>query len=206
MLDLLDYRRRVAEMYSTVRRLGTESLEAFAHFQTARNELFATHLSSALSDEQKATFKGLHYQPYDPRFRITAEVQPIADAVTYHDDQVEEGTFRMRPFGRVEVELPTGRGQLTLYWILGYGGGVFLPFRDVSSGKTTYGGGRYLLDTIKGADLGTDGGRIVLDFNYAYHPSCTYHPRWVCPLALTENWLPFEVPVGEQLPENGYSL
>lgn len=204
MLDLLDYRRRVAEMYMQVRQLGTGSPEAFAHFQAVRDQLFAEHPSSALSDQQKTAFTGLHYAPYDPRFRIEVEVQPVDSEVTYHDDQVEQGTFRMRPIGKIDVELPTGRGQLTLYWIMGYGGGLFLPFRDARSGKTTYGGGRYLLDTIKGADLGSDGGRLILDFNYAYHPSCTYHPRWVCPLALSENWLPFAIPVGEQLPENGY--
>jgi uncharacterized protein (DUF1684 family) len=204
MLDLLDYRRRVAEIYMHIRRLGTEQPEAFAHFQQVRDQLFAEHPSSALSDEQKLTFTGLRYAAYDPRFRIEVDVQPVDDDITYHDDQVEQGTFRMRPVGRVDVELPTGHGQLTVYWILGYGGGLFLPFRDASSGKTTYGGGRYLLDTIKGADLGTNGSRLTLDFNYAYHPSCTYHPRWVCPLALAENWLPFDVPVGEQLLEITY--
>jgi uncharacterized protein (DUF1684 family) len=204
MLELLDYRRRVAELYTTIRQLGTGSAEAFAHFQKVRNRLFAEHPSSPLSDEQKATFNGLLYLPYDPRFRVTAAVTPVTDEVIYKDEHVEEGTFHMRSFGTVDFELPTGRGRLTLYWILGYGGGVFLPFRDASSGKTTYGGGRYLLDTIKGADLGTEDGRIILDFNYAYHPSCTYHPRWICPLALAENRLSFAVPVGEQLPENGY--
>jgi hypothetical protein len=97
--------------------------------------------------------------------------------------------------------LPTGQGRLTLYWIMGYGGGVFLPFRDATCGHSTYGGGRYLLDTIKGADLGRAGTQIILDFNYAYHPSCTYHHRWVCPLAPMENRLTVPIPVGEQMPE-----
>lgn len=203
MLDLLDYRRRVSEMYATIRRLGTDSPEALYHFQAERNDLFAYHPSSALSDEQKSAFKGLTYTPYDPRFRVVAEVTPISDVEPYRDDSVEEGTFRMRPFGTVDLVLPTGRTQLTLYWIMGYGGGVFLPFRDATSGHSTYGGGRYLLDTIKGADLGAEGNKIVLDFNYAYHPSCTYHYRWVCPLAPTENRLTFPIPVGEQMPTLG---
>jgi uncharacterized protein (DUF1684 family) len=87
---------------------------------------------------------------------------------------------------------------LSLFWISGYGGGVFVPFADATSRETTYGGGRYLLDTIKGADLGsTPEGEIILDFNFAYNPSCAYNPRWTCPLAPPENRLPFAVTAGE---------
>ena len=85
-----------------------------------------------------------------------------------------------------------------------YGGGVFIPFRDGTSGSETYGAGRYLLDTVKGADLGGTGDRLVLDFNYAYHPSCAYDPRWSCPLAPRANWLTVPVRVGERLPPDGW--
>jgi len=199
MLDLLDYRRQVSVLYSAIRQLGSNSPDAFQHFQAERDVLFAQHPSSALSNDQKATFKGLHYQTYDERFRIVTEVHPITEGRAYRDNEVESGTFQMRPFGTVHLDLPTGQGDLTLYWIMGYGGGVFLPFRDMTNGVTTYGGGRYLLDTIKGADLGSADGRVVLDFNYAYHPSCAYNPRWVCPLSPPENRLTFPIPVGEQL-------
>jgi len=94
------------------------------------------------------------------------------------------------------VDLPIGR--LEVYWLDAYGGGLFLPFRDATSGTTTYGGGRYLLDTIKGADLGsTEAGALVLDFNFAYHPSCHYHHRWSCPLAPRENHLTVPIEAGE---------
>ena len=59
-------------------------------------------------------------------------------------------------------------------------------------------GGRDLFDTIKGADLGVTQTEITLDFNYAYNPSCAYDARWVCPLAPTENRLPFAVRAGEK--------
>ena len=85
-----------------------------------------------------------------------------------------------------------------LFWIAGYGGGLFLPFGDVTNGRQTYGGGRYLYDTIKGADLGATLDEMVLDFNYAYHPSCHYNPRWVCPLAPPESKLPFPILAGEK--------
>ena len=73
------------------------------------------------------------------------------------------------------------------------------PFADAGNGDTTYGGGRYLLDTVKGADLGHDGDLIILDFNYAYHPSCVHSNRWSCPLAPATNHLGFAVEAGERL-------
>ena len=91
--------------------------------------------------------------------------------------------------------------SLEMYWLDGYGGGLLLPFRDATSGDSTYGAGRYLLDTVKGADLGMIDGRIVLDFNFAYNPSCVYDPAWVCPLAPPANRLPVPVMAGEQLPD-----
>jgi len=66
---------------------------------------------------------------------------------------------------------------------------VFLPVRDATSGSESYGAGRYLLDTVKGADLGLSDGRLVLDFNFAYNPSCSYAARWTCPLAPPANQL-----------------
>ena len=76
---------------------------------------------------------------------------------------------------------------------------MFLPFLDATSGKESYGGGRYLLDTIKSADHGTTpDGKTVLDFNFAYNPSCYYSPRWICPLAPRTNRLPAPVRGGER--------
>jgi uncharacterized protein len=89
--------------------------------------------------------------------------------------------------------------KLNLYWFRSYGGGLFLSFRDSTSGKQTYGGCRYLLDTVKGADLGASDGRLVLDFNFAYQPSCSYDPRWICPLAPAANRMTVAVLAGERL-------
>jgi uncharacterized protein len=64
----------------------------------------------------------------------------------------------------------------------------------------TYGGGRYLLDTVKGADLGLDDGRLVLDFNFAYTPSCSYDDSWACPLSPAANRLAVRMAAGERHP------
>jgi uncharacterized protein (DUF1684 family) len=104
-------------------------------------------------------------------------------------------TFALERIGRVHLPF----GMLEVYWLAVYGGGVFIPFRDGTSGTETYGAGRYLLDTIKGADLGGTGDRLVLDFNYAYHPSCFYSDEWACPLAPPGNTLPGPIEAGERI-------
>lgn len=101
-------------------------------------------------------------------------------------------------FASVTFALAGDAYALELYWLDGYGGGIFLPFKDATSGTETYGGGRYLLDTVKGADLGARGDRLILDFNFAYNPSCSYDPRWVCPLSPPQNHLALRVEAGER--------
>ncbi len=199
MLDLLDYRRRVTEIYRAIRAADGDPV-AWVTFRQQRDDLFSTHSQSALDAAQKATFKGLDYYAYDPAFRVTAHVQTDIEPVSTLIDLGDDGQFTTQRFARVDFTLPTGSGSLYIYWIKQYGGGVFLPFGDATNRNTTYGGGRYLYDTIKGADLGTTTSEIVLDFNYAYNPSCAYNPRWTCPLAPPENRLSFPVPAGEKIP------
>lgn len=199
MLDLLDYRRRVAEMYQLLRGGGTDAPEAHAYFRRTRDSLFRDHPQSPLSAEQKADFFGLRYHVYDPAYKVIVTVNTEIEPLAYSVDLGDDGQFTMTRFGQVTFTVPTGTCTLALYWINGYGGGVFLPFRDATNGQTTYGGGRYLLDTIKGVDLGGDTNQLILDFNYAYHPSCYYNARWVCPLAPPENLLDFPIPAGEML-------
>lgn len=194
---LLDYRRAVADIYAQLRRPDLSLEEKYHEFRWGRDHLFASHPQSALSAEQKATFQGLRYYPYNPAWRfilpVDTEVEPdIIEVYLQHD-----GLVRMQRFGQMHFELAGQPVSLSLFWILGYGGGVFLPFRDLTNGQTTYGGGRYLLDTIKHADLGHEDGQLVIDFNFAYNPSCAYNPRWFCPLAPAENRLPVAIEAGE---------
>src|SRR5688572_10446352 len=178
MLDLLDYRRRVTAMYASIRVAGINAPESFALFRATRDELFARHPQSALDATQKQSFTHLNYYAYNPAYRVLAEVELLDAPLEYETDGGDDGAVKIRQIGQVIFELPQGSGSLGVFWIAGYGGGVFIPFRDATNGDTTYGGGRYLLDTIKGADLGSVGEALVLDFNYAYHPSCYYNPRW----------------------------
>ena len=196
--DLLDYRRRVAGMYAQARANRLDLPARCAQFRQARDELFQHHPQSSLSDAQKAHFQGLRYYPYDPALRFVVPLDPASEPGTLEVPLRDEGLLRLQRVGKVRFSIGGRPFELSIFWVLGYAGGLFLPFRDATSGTTTYPGGRYLLDTIKGADLGQEGGRLILDFNYAYNPSCAYHPRWDCPLAPPENVSPVEIRAGEQ--------
>ncbi len=171
-LNLADWRRKVAELYAEVRELAAEDPERTHRFSRAqRDRLFGRHPSSPLSVDQQRAVPGLSYCPYDPAWRLAAGVQ-AADPHT-REIELPESTFQLTLAGHVEVPLATDRAWLDLFWIEGYGGGLFLPFlpfKDATNGNTTYGGARYLYDTIKGVDLGTAFDALVLDFNFAYHP------------------------------------
>jgi uncharacterized protein len=187
-LELADYRRRVAELY-----LSDVELD---EFRRRRDQLFRDHPQSPIPPERRAAFAGLRYFPPDPDARVEATLGP-AEGVLEIDTGGEDGVVRYARVGRLE----TPWGELTLFWIAAYGGGLFLPFRDATAGSETYGAGRYLTDTVKGTfgrglEPGPAGG-VVLDFNYAYNPSCAYDASWACPLAPPENRLDEPVRAGE---------
>jgi uncharacterized protein len=194
---LWDWRRRVAELYAELRR--TDDPEAaWRLWRAERDRLFAEHPQAPLDADRRPSFAGLDLFPYDPRFRFEVELEVPEDRSPVAVPAGADGEVGLLPFARTRGLAGALGGELALYWIAGYGGGVFLPFRDATSGTETYAGGRYLLDTIKGADLGVRGGRVVLDFNFAYNPSCSYSRRWVCPLAPAANRLPRPVTAGER--------
>lgn len=192
-LDLLDYRRKVQEIYRRVRQGQGE--EAWQEWRRARDVLFAEHPQSPIED--RSSFRGFDYFDYDPEWRTQAGFTPVDYEPTLITS--DEGTARFVKNGILQFEVKGNHASLEVLWLDAYGGGVFLPFRDATSGVFTYGGGRYLLDTVKGADLGHAGEQVVLDFNYSYHPSCVHSSRWACPLAPPSNHLGFAVEAGERL-------
>lgn len=197
-LSVVDWRRRVWQLYGEVRRVAVEDpVGSHRLWQQGRNELFAGHSASPLLPAARRGFGGLPVAAYDPAWRLEVQLRP-AEAATIEMTTGSDGDV---PFTRIGlVELPSG-GTLDVWRLQSYGGGIFLPVRDGLAGRAggTYGGGRYLLDTIKGADLGM--GRepdwLLLDLNFAYNPSCAYDPAWACPLAPAGNILGVEIGVGE---------
>lgn len=194
-LALWDYRRRVAEIYHDVRH-GGPGPETWESWRASRDHLFSTHPETPL--EETTGFGGITYFPYDPEWRTTATFTPLPrDSVSPPQSGV--GATRFTKLGRLQFEVGDSAFELDMLWLDSYGGGVFLPFRDKTNGKATYGGGRYLLDSAKGADLGHVRDEVVLDFNFAYHPSCVHSDRWSCPLAPESNHLDVAVRAGERL-------
>lgn len=195
--DLLDWKRRVFELYATVRR-SSDVPAAWRHWREVRAELFRAHPQSPLPPDRRRAHEDVPYFEYDPRMRILADVRS-AESERLAIGTSHPGTIDFTRFGVARFELQGRSLSLELYWLEGYGGGLFLPFSDTTSEDETYGGGRYLLDTVKGADLGSEDGRLVLDFNFAYNPSCAYDATWLCPLTPAPNRLPITVRAGERL-------
>jgi uncharacterized protein (DUF1684 family) len=202
VLDLLDWKRRISELYGDVRRTAASDPEAaWRRWREGRDELFRTHPQSPVPEAERPAYAGVPLFPYDPAFRVAGSVEP-AEPEALEIGASDGGAYRFTRFGVVRFDLPGATGlSLDAYWLEGYGGGLFLPLRDATAGRETYGAGRYLMDTVKGSDLGMgDDGRPVLDFNFAYNPSCSYDPRWSCPLAPPANRLAVEVRAGERSP------
>jgi uncharacterized protein (DUF1684 family) len=191
---LWDWRRRVADMWHDIRAAETPRV-GWRLWKATRADLFARHPQTPLDPGSALP----EYFDYDPALRFEVHLVPTATTDPMYMPAGNDGEVKLLPFAETAGLQPTLGGELTLYWVTGYGGGVFLPFLDATSGTETYGGGRYLLDTIKSADHGvTATGKTILDFNFAYNPSCYYSPRWVCPLAPRDKRLPMPVRGGEK--------
>ncbi|MBB5577884.1 MULTISPECIES: DUF1684 domain-containing protein [Rhizobium] len=197
--QLWEWREKIANLYYEVRS-SPDAVAAWRLWCDTRSTLFRDHPQSPIELADREKFEGPTTFSYDPSLRLTVQLVPVTPERTTVATGVD-GDLSMHAFSRTAgLETRLG-GELTLYWIEGYGGGVFLPFVDATSGTETYGGGRYLLDTIKGADLGVvrPDGTLVLDFNFSYFPSCAYSSRYVCPLAPSGNRLKGGVRAGERL-------
>lgn len=192
---VLDWRRKVHAIYSAVR-LEPDPARGHAFWVEQRDQLLKTHPASPVPAVIRDSYVGADVVDYDPQLRYTVSVAPAESPDVREVPTGTDGVVRFERAG--VVDLP-GVGTLDLWWLLGYGGGYFLPIRD--SDPRSYGGGRYILDTVKGADLGGDADGLVVDLNFAYQPSCAYDPAWACPLAGPGNTVDVAVLVGEKYRE-----
>ena len=142
-LTLLDWRRRTAALYSAARS-AVDPEVGWRTWRDGRDELFAGHPDSPLDEGARATFTGLPYAPYDPALRFESRLEPAEPAQL----DVPTAADGVVPLDRIGTVGLGDLGRIDVWWIGGYGGGVFLPLRDGSAGSTTYGGGRYLLDSV----------------------------------------------------------
>jgi uncharacterized protein (DUF1684 family) len=204
-LWLADWRRRTAELYAEVRAIAaTDASAALAHWRAVRETLYRTHPQSPVPPGERAAFEARHFDSDGSlRFSVALEPHPPDEpaAPLLGLSSVDGRELAFTRFGRIRVPFPQGERWLSVFWMVGYAGGLFIPFRDATNGTETYAAGRYLLDAAKSLDLGGDpgAGTIVVDFDYAIQPSCAFDPRWACPLAPPENRLDIAVRAGERL-------
>src|SRR2546421_8926188 len=170
LIDLVDWRRRVGDLY---RIDGPDSIH---EFRRRRDELFKTHPQSPIEPEQRASFKSLSYFEPDPSYRVRARLEPGPDDELLIDTGGADGEIHFRRSARLAFELAGQRCSLTVLSLRQYAGGLFVPFKDATSGHETYGGGRYLVHTAQKTEghllevtTGSAGGLIGL--HYAHHPS-----------------------------------
>lgn len=202
---LADWRRQIAALYAEVRAMAAnDPAVALAHWRAVRERLFREHPQSPLPPAARAGFRATHF-PHDPtmRFEVRLEAAPPAPPGALPLELPNSGadTLSFSRLGRIELPFGDRPRSLSVFWMAGYAGGLFVPFRDETNGHETYGAGRYLLDTAKGADLGGDPGTttLIVDFNFATQPSCAFDARWACPLAPPENRLDLPIRAGERL-------
>jgi uncharacterized protein (DUF1684 family) len=198
-LELSDWRRQVSELYAAVRS-QPDPEQGHALWRAGRDALFRTHPQSPLTADDPLRATGLPYWPYDRALRFELPLRPVDP-----DLPVElaiptdgEGTTRLRLAGRITLPSPID-ATVDVWSLRQYAGGLFLPLRDGTAGEESYGGGRYLLDTAKGADLAGTAETLVIDLNFLYHPSCRYNPRWQCPLAPESNTVTQPIRAGERV-------
>nr|WP_084101308.1 DUF1684 domain-containing protein [Demequina sp. NBRC 110051] len=187
---VLDWRRHVAALYAEVR-ATPDPAAAHARWIEGRAELLAAHPATPVPAEHRSSFSPV-VAPYDPDWRFEVPVQ----AAEPERREVPTATDGVVPFERIGRVTLGDLGSLDVWWLDSYGGGVFVPLKDAS--PSSYGGGRYLLDTVKGADLGGGTEALVIDLNFAFQPSCAYSSDWVCPLPGPGNRLDVPVEVGER--------
>jgi len=195
-LDLLDWKRQVLALYQQVR-ASSDPHSAWELWRETRDRLFREHPQSPVPADRRADFPGCRYFEYDARARVLAHVEP-SEPVRCDVVASTGAAFPFSNVGTARFALDGEEHSLALLWNEGYGGGLFVSFQDETSGRETYPAARYLLDTVKGADLGTNGSLLVLDFNFAYNPCCAYDSSWACPLAPPESRLSLSVRAGER--------
>lgn len=170
-----------------------------------KDRFFAASPQSPLPHHERHThFTGLSYFPPDLRFRIEAEVIPFAQPEIV---RLATSTGELRPQVRY-AELRFQIGDQTLH-LAGFADPheqyiheLFVPFRDATSGRESYGAGRYLEVAVH-HHIG-DEIKATLDFNLAYNPYCAYSPDYSCPIPPAENTLPIAIMAGERVYGKGH--
>ena len=160
-------------------------------FRQRKDEFFKNDPNSPLTPEQQEVFTGLNYYPENLDLRFELTIEPLDEQQQITMQTSTGGTAEFVRWGRIRFEVDGDPAELTVY-VSVEGGGYFLPFTDATTGKETYGSGRYLEVDPR------PGGEFAVDFNMAYNPYCAYNARWTCPIPPKENQLGVPIRAGEK--------
>lgn len=163
-----------------------------AAWRTARDANFKTAADSPIPDSLKAKFTQLDWFPVSREYRVTAkfEANPKFERIEIPRSQGKPEWYIVA--GWLHFKIGEVNCKLTAYQANPKDSKtLFVPFRDLTTGNGTYGGGRYI-DTRRADN------RVPLDFNRAYNPYCVYNYSYACPVPPEENRLPVAIEAGEK--------
>jgi uncharacterized protein (DUF1684 family) len=157
---------------------------------------FRDPATSPLDEEERKAFKGLSFFNVDEQYHITATLTRTPDLPFFEMPHSNNRTYAYQKFGVITFTLNGTTFTLPVYSneSLRKDKLVFFPFTDLTNGKETYGGGRYL--DLHYSDTS---GTTEVDFNLCYQPYCAHSHRYSCPIVPKENHLDIAIRAGEKL-------
>ncbi|HZU14430.1 MAG TPA: DUF1684 domain-containing protein [Chloroflexota bacterium] len=170
---------------------GHDETQELTQFRAAKDAFMKEDEQSPLPSEERENFPGLSYYPYNPDLHLQL---PLDRDVPAEPITMETSTGSRREYrrvGKIRFEVDGTPAELMIYQ--GSDGSLFLPLRDATSGKETYGAGRYVEPEMVGDD------QVDADLNYLYNPYCAYNEAYSCPLPPIENWLRVPIEAGEKV-------
>ncbi len=165
-------------------------------WQDTINMEFKDTAESPLTKENYTVFKGLEFFKIDPKYRVIAQFERTPDQPSFGMKTTTDRLPVYKKYGEVYFVLDGVKCKLNIYQnqelILQekYRDYLFIPYIDETSGKESYGGGKYLDLRIPSGDS------LVIDFNKAYNPYCAYNHHYSCPIPPYENTLKVSVYAG----------
>ncbi|PAM92915.1 hypothetical protein B4N84_20880 [Flavobacterium sp. IR1] len=169
---------------------------AAENFQKTINSEYADEKTSPLMEEDLKTFKALDFYPINEKYFVNAKFEKAKNEKVFEMKTTGTRTPKYIKYGTLYFTINGVALQLNVYRNIDlskseeYKDHLFLPFSDLTSGKESYIGGRYIDLKIP------KGNKIVVDFNQAYNPYCAYNHKYSCPLVPLENDLKVEIKAG----------
>ena len=174
----------------------SDYLSYIQHYRDSLDHYFKSDIHSPLDSADKLSFEGIHYFETDSSYRIPFEFKRKKWGKQFLMRTTTDRLPAYKVYGTVKFKLEGKPQKLTLYQNLelknrkGFEDYLFCPFKDLTNGQESYGGGRYLDFRFKDLEKG------IIDFNLSYNPYCAYNYRYSCPIPPKSNHLKIAIRAG----------